>query len=220
MIPTYSCCNSPGVNVADIKATSDFCIAHAGICKTANFSDCISREFRHSVLFSILRRIYTMPFVVHVVHIIRVCTKKQVGWITTNRIIAMVTNKQAFWNRAISQLISNMTCTHRFVFTCACNTISRIVDIFKPRPTLAFCLNVNALPKTFCGCDSWLMMTITELSRLAFDVVEFFVISFGDRRFVAASSMTVTKRYFIFHSSPPNHHYTTMSGKLQARGAI
>ena len=104
-----------------------------------------SRELRPPILLS---GVGFPPFGIHVVHIVGVCSYKQVLRIATRRIVAMMKAKFSKFNRSVSKLVRNSMSRN----VCSVSSKPPIMVIppsRSPWPTFRWISFFNLLPEAF-----------------------------------------------------------------------
>lgn len=136
-------------------------------------------------------------FVVHVLNIILLGSKKQVRWIAARRSIARMANIHAWWNGNIMQLVTKAM----GVDANAPNrdrAISCLGQLSRPQPTTVGAILIDALPETFLGrAICRYVMGNNEGHRLSFEPTAIRPRHFCNIGLLTTTALTVTVGYFL-----------------------
>ena len=75
VLPTFTLCYTPGVDIGDCKALADFFVTNTGVGKGANLVDIISGEPGHTMRFAVLRRVNAARLLIHIMYVVSIRTK-------------------------------------------------------------------------------------------------------------------------------------------------
>lgn len=161
---------------------------------SSNFShDCLSQ------LCSTLTLAFCLPvFCHHIRRIIGMCSKEKMVWITTLRLVALVANKNAIWNRPIRQSPRN-TVRHVF-FPISENSIKRFTNVCAsfPHPTFIWRTFGDLLPKSYFG---WTRSVCTCTRNAATDLWSTFKLKWNYLEFFSADrTVHLHRNTFLFNS--------------------
>ena len=96
MLPTSSQGNTSGMYIADSKADANFDIAYSCISKATNFLNLLCRELGHAVSLAKMWCVDAAVLLVHIMHVISMGAYKKMCWITTGRIVTLMTDEHSF----------------------------------------------------------------------------------------------------------------------------
>ena len=168
MRPCASRNDAPNVCVTDLKSVGKAGVTYTGRGKLANCLHLFDCQFCHAMRLAKLRRIDPSPFAIHIPHVINVFAEKQMGWIDTGAIVAMVADMIAIWNRAIVKFVGDAVRSQQLVVE-PIFSISTIVDVSGPVPTNMGIRWRDVLPKAFGECTVSSAMPRQKACRLSFD---------------------------------------------------
>lgn len=145
-------------------------------------------------------RVAAATFVMHILCVVGLCAKKEMGWIAARRIVAYMANVHAVWYRSISKFPSNTAGDRAFVastFSLAHREVSVSMRpaTCLPLPAFVRAAPVYLFPETFFD---WALMFCsvdvagTIANRLAFDMPQFGIGMLGNRCKPATAAMAVT----------------------------
>lgn len=159
----------------------------------------------------IAMRMSTLAY--HVIMVVLISAKKQMGRVHATRIVARMANQLAVWQCAICQLISYAMRLPSLVTTQFDLPVTLSVKRSLPFPTIIGTALVNFLPKAFCdGAVGGGLMAANVLALLA-------------REFMAGYFLTATAftedgaRGMIAHVASPPETFGQSRGRLQRRSA-
>ena len=116
------------------------CPRNAGLIKLPNLLNAIFSELGAGMFFTTKHAFWmhlhtSLSFVASILHILLVRCSPKVSWITTRGIVAVVTNKKAFWDWAYSELIGKAMGVMMLVSADVKMTISFADSTALPFPT-------------------------------------------------------------------------------------
>lgn len=133
-------------------------------------------------------------FVCHILIVVSMSTKKQMGRIDTSRIVATMANAHAVWNWAIVKLITVAMRKHAF-------TVDSHLPVTKchtetcPFPTIIGTTLIDLRPKVRGGMMN--AMVIDESKRLTFDPTITLIVARGKVCQLTATALAVTVWDFV-----------------------
>ena len=158
MFPFFSIYDSAYVRTGEVELTSNILLHNAATLQATDFQNVCFCQFRVAAFFAQRGRIASL--LQHILDIVRLRAKKEMGGIDATRIITLVTNQLVIWKITIGKLIrktmgaNDVTCT-RLLQLPITFTVNRTL----PLPTVVGAALVNFLPKAFYqwATRRWLM---------------------------------------------------------------
>jgi len=94
------------------------------------------------------QRLMRSAFSGHVLHVVSLCSQKQMFWVNTRRVVAFVQNAQGLIKRAMVHLVRESMGTHALPFRSTDDPVTLRVYNACPDPAAACVAHLNVSPKT------------------------------------------------------------------------
>lgn len=186
--PTFAMDNATSMNVTDTELSTKLLETDAILCKASDFEHLRFGKFRHAMRLAKVRSVYAAVFLVHIAHVVGMRSCEQMRRIAAHRIVTRVAGKHAVWKRPISQLVGNMTGAYCFIVRGSRYTVSSLIDVREPRPTLIRAFYINSFPETGIRGNRRLAVAAAKALRLSLHFAQSDICTFCEWGVLTAST--------------------------------
>lgn len=195
MLPCFTVNNAPYATLMYTVLSGDCPLRYTVFGKIANRYNITFGQCRAWVIFALYM---IVPFFDCSISIVfGWCAKPEVSRVNTSRVVALVTNKHAFWDRSMTEFVANAMSAIGFLIS-AYYTIAPDVLRSFPHPAIIERTLVNLFPKAFsewADKRGWsfpvrAIVSSNKAGGLSFYVSDVGSSAFGERCSLAASAFT------------------------------
>lgn len=190
MLPAFASNNTPSMGVTDIESQTNLGRRDTLRCKCADSMYVGRLEFGHAMRLAIVGDVFVSSLLHHILDVIGICSLEQMVGVATRATITSMERVHPVTQRAKMKFIGDAVGAKQWARAAAKFSIARIVDVSLPFPALVEWARSYMLPKHFFLRAGW-AMPFAEAHVLPLDQSPIAIVSFGNRRNLAAAAFTV-----------------------------